>query len=379
MNFLKETELKFYERHLMLDTFGVEAQKKLKHSSVLVVGAGGLGCPVLQYLVSAGVGRLGIVDDDRIEISNLQRQFLYQMKDVGECKANVAAKKLAGHNPHVVIDLIVERLSPQNVTEIFSNYEIIVDGSDNFETRYLVNDACVLLNKPLIFGAIFKFEGQLSVFNFNGGPTYRCLFPQAPDADARPSCAEAGVLGVLPGIIGSLQALEVIKVITGIGKVLSGQVVLFDALKQQFSKVELELDQKNLNITDLEDMPNEISCTGTDINTKPDPICEISPQELVEFFGHKKAPHIIDVRENWEREIDSINPSLHIPLGYFSDQSVRQILPPDFLDEIIVYCKAGVRSREACEILHSMGYQKLNNLQGGMMRWQSEKMPTLLE
>lgn len=362
----------------MLEGFGISSQDKLKNSSVLVVGAGGLGCPVLQYLTSAGVGRVGIIDDDCVEISNLQRQFLYHVGDVGQLKVKVAARRLMEHNPNVEIETFVERLSVGNVKEIFSKFDIIVDGSDNFETRYLINDACVLLGKTLVYGAIFKFNGQVSVFNFNKGPTYRCLFPLPPGADALPSCAEVGVLGVLPGIIGSLQALEAIKILTGVGTVMSGKVLLYDALNQQFSKVSLKLEEKNLDIADLELNPVDISCTQAPEKMNLDSINEISPNDLVEIFNQNPNTNIIDVREAWEREIDLISPSLHIPLGNFSEESVLELLPVDFSGEITVYCKAGVRSMEACKVLSHLGYKKINNLMGGMINWQAENLPVEL-
>lgn len=362
----------------MLEGFGIQAQEKLKSSSVLVVGAGGLGCPILQYLTSAGVGRIGVIDDDYVELSNLQRQFLYDTKDVGQPKVQVAAKRLSEHNPYVDVQPFFERLTAGNIKDIFSKFDIVIDGSDNFETRYLINDACVLLNKTLIYGAIFKFSGQVSVFNYNNGPTYRCLFPEPPGQDALPSCAEIGVLGVLPGIVGSIQALEAIKVMTGVGETLSGKVLLYDGLNQQFSKIALELEEQNLEISELVSISENIPCRVTPQKMNKHFINEISPQDLIEIFKQNSNTNIIDVRESWEREIDLISPSVHIPLGNFSGESVTELLPSDLSAEITVYCKAGVRSLQACNVLSQLGYRKVNNLSGGMINWQAENLPEKL-
>src|ERR1035437_2494874 len=228
-------EKRRYARHIILPEIGLEGQQKLKQAKVLVVGAGGLGCPVLQYLTAAGVGTLGIIDFDTVDESNLQRQVLYSTEDIGKHKAAIAKEKLEKQNPDINLVSHVAHLTSANALEIISQYDIVVDGSDNFATRYLVNDACVILNKVLVFGSIFKFEGQVSVFNYKGGPTYRCLYPEAPAEGDVPNCAEIGVLGVLPGIVGTLQANEVIKIITGIGDILSGKLLTLDALTMQFN------------------------------------------------------------------------------------------------------------------------------------------------
>ena len=377
MKSLNTKDKEFYQRHLILDGFGISAQQTLKSSSVLVVGAGGLGCPALQYLVSAGVGRVGIIDDDVVEMSNLQRQTLYFADDLGKSKAETAAKKLAQHNPNVVIEPHCQRLKQQNITKIFDMYDVVVDGSDNFETRYLVNDACVILNKPLVFGAIFKFSGQLSVFNFKNGPTYRCLFPNPPSAEALPPCEEAGVLGVLPGIIGSMQALEAIKIITGIGEVMSGRVLLFDALGQKFNELKLSPVKKNQEIEVIEEMDPLTFCNHSEHSEVPE-IIELSPRDFLEMYNSNPHINVIDVRESWERDIEHIQPSLHIPLGDFFDSTVADALPDELSENIVIYCKAGVRSFDACRVLMELGYKKIYNLEGGMLRWNSESMPLII-
>jgi molybdopterin/thiamine biosynthesis adenylyltransferase/rhodanese-related sulfurtransferase len=366
---MEPAELNQYQRHLSLDGFGEENQLKLKRASVLVVGAGGLGCPVLQYLTAAGVGRIGITDDDHVEISNLQRQVLFSHDDEGENKAQVAAVKLAKINPLVTIEPYAQRLTRENCESLFKTYDLIVDGTDNFSSRYLINDACVLFNKPLIHGSIYRFEGMVSVFNYNSGPTYRCLFPEQPDPSSIPSCAEAGVLGVLPGIIGTMQAVEAIKVITGIGSTLSGRVLLYNALSQTTRTINLSVDSKNREIDAL---PEEvISCksnpSDVDINSQ---IEEISEDQLQQMMGQSADLQILDVRESWERELFRIQPSVHIPLGNLpSNQEGLSVLEINPNQNLVIYCKAGVRSRAACEMLQKLGCSKLFNLSNGMDGW----------
>lgn len=363
---LTDAEKDHYLRHLSLEEVGQVGQLKLKKSSVLVVGAGGLGCPVLQYLVAAGVGRIGIVDDDRVQVSNLQRQVLFCYEDVGELKARVAQNRLSINNPLVTIEAFTERLVPENYQQLLESFEIVVDGSDNFPTRYLINDACVLMNKILVHGSIFKFQGQVSVFNFNNGPTYRCLFPEPPTYDKLPNCSEIGVLGVLPGIIGSLQAAEAIKLITGIGSVLSGKVFLYDALTQKTKILTLKKNTQNQIIKELPTMNN--CCSQNNQNSYE--ISEINPQELKKLIEEKDDLQIIDVRETWERNIHSIDPSHHIPLDKFSSPDSLKL--PEELNKdskVILFCKAGVRSMIACEVLSKLGYKKLFNLKGGITNW----------
>ena len=370
MTELNEGEVEQYRRHLSLQDFGLESQIKLKNSSVLVIGAGGLGCPVLQYLVAAGVGKIGIVDNDVIESSNLQRQILFDHDDIGSPKAKVAAAKLTRLNPFIKINPIIERLKKENAEFLFCGYDLIVDGTDNFSSRYLINDACILFEKPLIHGSIHLFEGMVSVFNFQGGPTYRCLFPEQPDSSSIPSCAEAGVLGVLPGIIGCMQAMEAIKVITGRGQPLSGKVLSYNSLSNSTRIINLQALPQSREIKELPDSC-EPSCSDSSpkicLNKK---IVEISEDELREMMAKKKDLQILDVREDWERMQSRIDPSLHQPLGTLVNSvpvSPLDCLIPE--KEVVVYCKAGVRSRMACEALQSIGFNHLFNLTPGMDGW----------
>ena len=370
MTELNEGEVEQYLRHLSLQDFGLESQIKLKNSSVLVIGAGGLGCPVLQYLVAAGVGKIGIVDNDVIESSNLQRQILFDHDDIGSPKAKVAAAKLTRLNPFIKIHPIIERLKKENAEFLFGGYDLIVDGTDNFSSRYLINDACILFEKPLIHGSIHLFEGMVSVFNFQGGPTYRCLFPEQPDSSSIPSCAEAGVLGVLPGIIGCMQAMEAIKVITGRGQPLSGKILSYNSLSNSTRIINLQALPQSREIKELPDSC-EPSCSDSSpkicLNKK---IVEISEDELREMMAKKKDLQILDVREDWERVQSRIDPSLHQPLGTLVNSipvSPLDCLIPE--KEVVVYCKAGVRSRMACEALQSIGFNHLFNLSPGMDGW----------
>jgi len=341
-----------YNRHLILDEIGESGQLKLKQAKVLVIGAGGLGCPILQYLTAAGVGNIGIIDHDTVDQSNLQRQILYTHDDIGEYKAEVAANKLSRLNPFVNFEIFVQRLTSEIAVELFSKYDIIVDGSDNFPTRYLVNDASVLTNKPVVFGSIFKFEGQVSVFNYNNGPTYRCLYPNAPKPNEVPNCSEIGVLGVLPGIIGSLQANEVLKMICVIGEVLSGKLLTYNALTMQ----QLVLSfQKNdlIQITSL-DPDYEFLCG------LPKSSLEITKAEL---GMNLEQYNLLDVREDYERAQHHIG-GQHIPLGELANRASEVSQEKD----LVIYCKAGVRSKMAIDILKDKGYTKeLLNLKGGLI------------
>ncbi len=362
-----------YQRHLSLPKIGEKGQISLKEAKVLIVGAGGLGCPVLQYLTAAGVGKIGIVDQDSVEPSNLHRQVLYTHDDIGEAKVNVASQKLKRLNPYIEIVPHLVRLTAVNVDSIFDGYDLVVDCTDNFASRYLINDACVLYGKVLIYGAIYQFEGQISVFNFNDGPTYRCLFPEPPQSDILPNCSEIGVLGVLPGIIGSFQAMETIKVITGIGDVLSGKVLLYDALKQNNRVIKIKPNKKNREIVELSDALYSCSADSQLANSM---IIEIEPKQFSEMLVKSENILVIDVREQWEREVSKISPSCHIPLGEFSS-SDGPSLPDECSKEqtVMLYCKAGVRSRMACEVLKEHGFKNLFNLSGGILKWEAEGYP----
>lgn len=349
--YLSAEEQEQYSRHLRLDEVGIVGQIKLKQAKVLVIGAGGLSCPVLQYLSAAGVGTIGIVDDDIIEHSNLQRQILYTHKDLGKSKAGAAVERLQMLNPYIQYNAYQTRLIKDNALQLLAVYDIIVDGTDNFPTRYLINDAAVLLGKPVVFGSIHKFEGQVSVFNFRNGPTYRCLYPTPPKLNEVQNCSEIGVLGVLPGIIGSLQGNEVLKIILGLGNILSGQLLTFDALslKQALFSVE---KNKSISITTLKEDYQAFCGIPKDIK-------EISYQE---YEGHPSSFNLLDVRTQTERDANYMN-SIHIPLDELSE---RYYEIPDNKN-LLVFCQSGVRSKSAIRILKEKGFGKaLVSLRGGL-------------
>jgi molybdopterin/thiamine biosynthesis adenylyltransferase/rhodanese-related sulfurtransferase len=373
---LSKGEIEQYRRHLSLQGFGETAQQKLKKGSVLMIGAGGLGCPALQYLTAAGVGKIGIVDDDNIDPSNLQRQILFNHQDIGKSKARIACEKLSHLNPHIQLVAHQERFSIKNAESLLNSYDLIVDGTDNFASRYLINDACVLFDRPLIHGSINQFEGMLSVFNYKKGPTYRCLFPEYPDPSSVPTCAEAGVLGVLPGIIGCWQALEAIKLLSGVGKVLSGTVLLYDALSQKINRFTLQASPDGRNVTSLQS-PVE-SCGSTKRSTiQPEVIEEISEAELKRMIDLQPGLQILDVREKWERAELKISPSSHLALNELIEMvSLSVSLSFDPKRDLVVYCKAGVRSRMACQVLQRVGFSRLYNLANGMDGW-SQRYPEL--
>lgn len=361
METLSPQELSRYNRHLILSEIGPEGQLKLKNASVLVIGAGGLGCPTLQYLTAAGVGKIGIVDFDRVDESNLQRQILFTINDIGLNKAEAAKSRLNQLNPHIHFNVYPFELNNSNAVEIFSKYDIIVDGSDNFSTRYLVNDACLISQKPLIYGSIFKFTGQVSVFNYKNGPSYRCLFPNAPEAGSVPSCSQIGVLGVLPGVIGSLQANETIKLILGLGDVLSGRLLTYDALKMSFNT--LKFERQNDEIA-------KILSADFDIKTFDYPFfCgELLSQSTDETSILKVAINhpdyqIIDVRDEWEMpRIDAKN-LIIAPLDDLDDY-VPKFNPKKHL---LVVCQSGGRSAAAIDFLKAhYHFNTLINLEGGL-------------
>lgn len=357
-------ELARYQRHLSLAGFGPEAQRKLKDSSVLVIGAGGLGCPVLLYLAAAGVGRIVIVDADHVDVSNLQRQVLYTTADAGQPKAEVAARRLRALNPFITIEPHAKRFTRANALALVSTCEVVVDGSDNFATRYLVNDACVLADRPLVYGAIQGFSGQASVFNWQGGPTYRCVFPEPPEAGTVPNCAEAGVLGVLPGLIGTVQATETIKLLTGVGEPLSGRLLLWDALKMATQTVRFAADPRNHAISELPPEGYGEICSVPPLS--PD---EISVAELRAALTNANAPQLLDVRESWERALGSIEPSVHVPLGELErGAAVPAGLNP--ATPTVVFCAGGVRSLKTLPILRArLGFQAVTSLRGGYNAW----------
>lgn len=372
---LSENEIEYYSRQLLVDEIGLSGQEKLKKSKVLVVGAGGLGCPVLQYLAAAGVGEIGIIDADDVDVSNLHRQILFNKESLGHNKANEAKRKLHLLNPFISINAYPYWITSDNALSIIGNYHYVVDCTDNYETRFLVNDACVLLNKPLIFGSIYRFEGQVSVFNYKNGPTYRCLFPEKPTEESTTNCSISGVIGILPGIIGVFQASEVIKIITGIGEVLSGKILLFNALNNTTDFFELkrntQIDYSNIHSNgSLRKNFYSASCSSDNQLA----IREISTKELLE---NSSAANFVflDVREYGETPIFEHEKVIQIPLKYLKEQLDK--IPRN--SEIIVFCKSGMRSRKAIELLQNeFEFDKLLNLSNGIstqfiQSWQTTK------
>ena len=369
---LTNDEIKRYSRHLIMPEVGVEGQRKLKASKVLCIGAGGLGSPVAMYLAAAGVGTLGIVDFDTVDFSNLQRQILHGTPDVGRSKLASAKDELNAINPNVKIETYETALSSQNALELFAPYDVILDGTDNFPTRYLVNDACVLLGKPNAYGSIFRFEGQASVFATKDGPCYRCLYPEPPPPGLVPSCAEGGVLGVLPGMIGVIQATETIKLIIGIGEPLIGRFLIYDALKMKFRELKLRKDPDcpvcgtHPTVTKLIDYEQFCGVAPA----APEPVAvnnatEITSVELKQRLDRGDTLKIVDVREPNEYQINRIPGSELIPLGDVPKRYDE--LNPD--DEIVVQCKMGGRSAKAADFLRSVGFTRVLNLKGGILDW----------
>lgn len=360
-NLLSKEELERYGRHIILSEFGEEGQKKLKDSKVLVIGAGGLGAPVLHYLAAAGVGTIGIVDFDVVDVTNLQRQVLFSQSDVGKLKTEVAKERLEGLNPYISIKTHTTRLSSENALEIIKQYDIVADGTDNFQTRYLVNDACIIAGKTNVYASINRFDGQVSVFNYaytdgSFGPNYRDLFPEPPDFGTVLNCAENGVLGVLPGIIGSLQANEVIKIITGLGNPLIGKLFLFNALTLESNIITIKKESGSKPITKLIDYDLFCGVNRTD----SEEIKHITPSELKKLIDSKADIQIIDVRTQTEYNKENLNGDL-IPL----DQLEKHIDKISQEKQVIVHCQSGARSFKAIQILQSKyGFKNLYNLTG---------------
>lgn len=364
---LSNDELSRYARQLSLQGFGAEAQERLKRGRVLVIGAGGLGCPALLYLAAAGVGRIEIMDGDRVDVSNLQRQVLYRTGDAGRPKADAAAERLRALNPTIDIVPFVERFTRDNALERLRDVDVVLDGSDNFATRYLVNDACVLAGRPFVYGAVQGFEGQVSVFNWQGGPTYRCLFPVPPEPGSVPNCAEAGVLGVLPGMIGLWQATEVIKVLAGIGEPLSGRLLLWDALTASSRILRLSPDPRREKITGLPLENYGATCNVSPMQTAND---EIEPAELKTKLGQVQ---LIDVREDWERAAGAILPSVHLPLGQLARGDASGVLKAlDPRKPTVTYCAHGMRSLRALQVLRDRhSFEAVQSLRGGYEYWKT--------
>jgi len=378
---LSREEVLRYSRHLILPEVGLEGQRRLKAASVLVVGSGGLGSPISLYLAAAGIGRIGIVDYDVVDLSNLQRQILHSTPRVGTPKVESARQRLLELNPHVQVETYNEVLTSENIERIAEDYDILVDGTDNFPTRYLLNDYAVLSGKPYVYGSIFRFEGQVSVFDARSGPCYRCLFPEPPPPGMVPTCAEGGVMGVLPGTIGTLQAAEVIKLILGIGIPLISRLLLYDALEGSFQTIQLHKNPgcvvcgEHPTITHLIDY--EQFC-GTPAH-RPSEIApqawDIEPRQLAERLKGGEKICLVDVREAVEQQVSTLPGALHIPYGHLSSRLCE--LSKD--DEIVVFCRTGSRSTYAVQLLHSQGFTKAKNLRGGINAWAREIDKTMLE
>ena len=375
---LSNEEIKRYSRHLIMPEVGMEGQKKLKQASVLCVGAGGLGSPLTMYLAAAGVGRIGIVDFDVVDFSNLQRQILHSTPDVGRQKLESAREKLESLNPNVEIETHDVRLSSENALALFHPYDIVADGTDNFPTRYLVNDACVLTGKPNVYASIFRFEGQATVFAVEGGPCYRCLYPEPPPPGLVPSCAEGGVLGILPGLVGVIQATEVIKQILGRGNPLVGRVLLFDALGMNFRELKLRRnpdcpvcgDHPTLReLIDYEQFCGVSQEAGPQLGEQ----WEIGVEELKKELDEGKDLYVLDVRNPEEYAICRLPDSHLIPLG----ELLNRLHELDSARDIVVHCKSGMRSAQAIEILREAGFRKLRNLRGGIAAWAEKVDPTI--
>jgi adenylyltransferase/sulfurtransferase len=373
-------EVRRYSRHLIIPDVAMEGQKRLKNAKVLCVGAGGLGSPALMYLAAAGVGTLGIVEFDTVDESNLQRQIIHGQSDVGRSKAESARDTVLEINPLVSVVLHDTRLDNDNVREIFSQYDLIVDGTDNFATRYLVNDAAVLLGKPYVWGSIYRFDGQASVFWAEHGPCYRCLYPEPPPPGMVPSCAEGGVLGVLCASIGSIQVNEAIKLITGIGDSLVGRLMVYDALEMSYRPIKVRKDPncplcgENPTITELIDY-EEFCGVVSDEAVAAAQGSTITPAELRELIGSDKEIFLVDVREPAEYEIVKIPGSVLIPKGEILSGAALSGLPQD--KQIVAYCKTGIRSAEALAALKAAGFRDAVHVQGGVVGWVNQIDPSL--
>ena len=376
-------ELARYSRHFALPEFGQAGQRKLKAGSVLIVGAGGLGSPASLYLAAAGVGTIGLVDFDQVDVTNLQRQIMYTTKDVGAQKLDVSAQRLRELNPEIEIRTHAVRLSRDNAFEVISSYDVVIDGTDNFPTRYLVNDACVLLKKPYVYGSILRFDGQVSVFDAQHGPCYRCLFREPPPPGLVPNCAEGGVLGALPGIIGSLQALEAVKLIADVGESLVGRLVLFDGLSMRFRELKLKkrLDcpvcGENPTITGLIDYEEFCGYTPNGKmaeNTSQQRVREITVDELKARLDAGERPVLLDVREKFEWDMANFGEfgAHHIPLKELPGRETEF----DPLQELIVYCRSGSRSANAARHLMTQGCRNVANLKGGVLAWAQQIDPS---
>lgn len=377
MSSLSPAELSRYSRHILLPEVQVAGQQKLKDSSVLLIGAGGLGAPMALYLAAAGVGRIGIVDFDVVDESNLQRQIIHGTSTVGKPKLQSAIDRLRDLNPNVIYEGYETRLTSENAIELFKKYDVVADGTDNFPTRFLVNDACVLTGKPNVYASIFRFEGQVTVFNYKGGPCYRCLYAEPPPPGLVPSCAEGGVLGILPGVVGTLQATEVVKVLLGLGETLSGRLVIYDALRMKFRELKIRRNPdcpvcgQNPTVKALIDY--EQFCGIPTPEEKP-AMNEhaIDVQGLDKMIKAKANFTLIDVRETWENDICKIPGSTLIPLGTLS----KAVAELDKNANYVMQCKSGARSGRATEYMLAQGFKNVKNLEGGIQAWIEEIDPS---
>jgi sulfur-carrier protein adenylyltransferase/sulfurtransferase len=377
---LSHEEILRYSRHLLIPEVGLEGQRKLKASSILVIGTGGLGSPVALYLAAAGVGRIGLVDFDVVDTSNLQRQVIHGTSTVGKLKVESARTKLLDLNPDIQIDIYNEPFTSENAIRIAKDYDVLIDGTDNFQTRYLTNDVCVFLGKPNIYGSIFRFDGQLSVFHAKEGPCYRCIFPEPPPPGLVPSCAEGGVLGVLPGTIGTMQATEALKVLLGIGSPMIGKLLLYNALDMSFDFVKLKKNPKcrvcgpDADIKELIDYDEFCGVPGRDHGEEGSAGAgwDITAAELSERVSASTSLStkflLLDVREPHELEISALQNAVNIPLG----QLAGRLSELDSADDMVVFCKGGTRSARALELLVSAGFKKVKNLKGGINAWAKE-------
>ncbi|VAW40992.1 Molybdopterin-synthase adenylyltransferase [hydrothermal vent metagenome] len=387
---LSHEEVERYSRHLILPAVGMAGQKKLKAASILLIGAGGLGSPLAMYLAAAGIGRIGLVDYDVVDVTNLQRQIIHGTKDVGRPKLASAKDRILDINPHTQVDTYEVPLTSDNALELFAPYDIIIDGTDNFPTRYLTNDACVLLGKPNVYGSIFRFEGQASVFYAKEGPCYRCLFPEPPPPGLVPSCAEGGVLGILPGIIGAIQATEAVKLILGEGEPLIGRLLLYDALNMEFDQVNLRKNpdcpicSENPTMTELIDYEQFCGMPAHDRShfsaaengsANGNSLPQLSPVQLKARLNAGDNLFILDVREPHEWDISNLSHlgAQLIPKG----QVVNRLNELDSAQEIVVQCRSGARSADIVRELQKHGFKKLWNLDGGINRWAEEVEPSL--
>jgi len=370
---LSNEEIRRYSRHLLLPEVGVEGQRKLKDARVLCVGAGGLGSPVSMYLAAAGVGTLGLVDFDLVDVTNLQRQVLYTSTDAGQSKLIAARARLSAMNPAIRIEIHPFTLSSENALDLLRGYDIVVDGTDNFQARYLINDACVLLGLPNVSGSVLRFEGQASVYATPRGPCYRCLHPEPPPPGLVPNCGEAGVLGVLPGIIGTIQAAETVKIITGIGETLVGRLLILDALRMRFREVRIAKDPDcpvcGTHPTIRQLIDYEQFCGTAPVVLAPE--LELSAGQLRTRLDRGEALMLLDVREPQEADINSIPGSIVIPFGELPAKTATL----DRSRDIVIYCKAGMRSASAVQMLQAAGFERVAHLKGGILSWIDEVDP----